>query len=133
VWRAARSVLVFMLIVVLGLAFGVLILTGISSQSGSLTGHLQDAADEIQGWLEDLGVNAHTAQSAKDDAGSSVSDGFSALIDGLETGNQRARVAGGVPRFHRAQPLLPGQGRATDQGLGRAPSRRSRGRGEHDR
>jgi predicted PurR-regulated permease PerM len=84
--RAAGAVLVFVLILVLGVAFGVLVLGGISSESGSLTGHLQEAADEIQGWLEDLGVDSDSAESAKDDASSSVSDGFHALVDGLKTG-----------------------------------------------
>jgi putative heme transporter len=84
--RAVGSVLVFVLILVLGIAFGVLVLNSITAESGSLTGQLQDAADQIQGWLEDLGVNTDTANSAKDDASSSVSDGFHALIDGLETG-----------------------------------------------
>jgi putative heme transporter len=84
--RAAGSVLVFVLILVLGMAFGVLVLNSITSESGTLTGHLQDAAEQIQGWLEDLGVNTDTAESAKDDASSSVSDAFHALIDGLETG-----------------------------------------------
>jgi putative heme transporter len=84
--RAAGAVLVFVLILVLGVAFGVLVLGGISSESGSLTGHLRDAADEIQGWLEDLGVDSDSAESAKDDASSSVSDGFHALVDGLKTG-----------------------------------------------
>lgn len=84
--RAAGSVLVFLLILALAVGFGLLILSGISSESGSLSGHLRDAADKIQGWLTDLGVSADTAESAKDDASSSVKDGFHALIDGLETG-----------------------------------------------
>jgi predicted PurR-regulated permease PerM len=84
--RAAATLLVFVLILVLGVLFGVLVLKGITSESGSLTGHLQDAAGKMQGWLEDLGVNTDTASSAQNDASSSVSNGFHALIDGLETG-----------------------------------------------
>jgi len=116
--RAAGSVLVFVLVLVLGLAFGVLVLNGITSQSGSLTGHLQDAADEIQGWLENLGVNADTAESAKDDASSSVSGGFHGTHRRPRDRHQRARVHSGVPRLHRAQPLLPTQGRTPGSGLG---------------
>ena len=77
--------LVSVVILVLGMAFEVLVLNGITSESGSLTGQLQGPADEIQGWLEDLGVNPDTANGARDQASSSLSDGFHALMDGLET------------------------------------------------
>jgi predicted PurR-regulated permease PerM len=84
--RALATVLVFLLILGLGGAFGVVVLNGITSESANLSGHLRDAADEVQGWLEDLGVSADTAESTKDDASSSASDGFHALLNGLGTG-----------------------------------------------
>jgi hypothetical protein len=130
---AAGSVLVFVLNVVLGLAFGVLILTGISSQSGSLTGHLQDASDEIQGLARGPGRQCAHRPERQGRCELVCQRRLPRAHRRPRDRHQRARVAGGVPRFHRAQPLLPGQGRATDQGLGRAPSRRSRSRGEHDR
>jgi putative heme transporter len=84
--RAAGAALVFLLIAVLGALILVMILTGIGNQTGNLTDKLQDAAHKIQGWLEDVGVSADSAQHANDDASSSVSSGFHALVNGLETG-----------------------------------------------
>jgi putative heme transporter len=84
--RAAGAAIVFVLILALAAGLTVMILGGISSQSGNLTSRLQDAAHKIQGWLEDVGVSHGTAQRAQGDASSSVSSGFHALIDGLETG-----------------------------------------------
>ena len=52
-----------------------MVVAGISSQADDLTSRLQGAADEIQGWLEDLGVSASSAESAQEDASASVSDG----------------------------------------------------------
>lgn len=71
---------------VLGALIFLMVVAGISSQADDLTSNLQGAADEIQGWLEDLGVSASSAESAQEDASASVSDGFHALLDGVSTG-----------------------------------------------
>ena len=84
--RGAGTAIVFLLIIVLGALVTVLILAGVSSQSGDLTSDLQKGADKIQGWLQDLGIDQETAQQANDDASSSTSDAFHALLDGLGTG-----------------------------------------------
>ena len=70
----------------LGALIFLMVVAGISSQADDLTSRLQGAADEIQGWLEDLGVSASSAESAQEDASASVSDGFHALLDGVSTG-----------------------------------------------
>ena len=63
---------------------------GISSQADELTSNPQGAADEIQGWGEDLSVSASSAESAKEDASASVRHGFHALPDGVRTGTTRS-------------------------------------------
>ena len=84
--RGAGTAIVFLLIIVLGALVMVLIMAGVSSQSGDLTSDLQKGADKIQGWLQDLGIDQDTAQKANDDGSSSTSDAFHALLDGLGTG-----------------------------------------------
>lgn len=84
--RLLGTGLVFLAVVVVGAAVFVLILAGVAKEAGSLTSNLKDAAAEIQGWLEDLGIDKDTAQKANDGASSSSSDAFHALLDGLGTG-----------------------------------------------
>ncbi len=84
--RGAGAAIVFLLVAALALLFGVLILSSISSETASVTAHLQGAAKEIEGWLRDLGVDTGKAANANADASSSASDGFHALVNGLRTG-----------------------------------------------
>ena len=84
--RALAAILLLVALVALGAGFVVLIIGGITSQSSDLSGHLSDATDTIQGWLEDLGVDPGKAQSANDDASSSVSSSVSGLLQGVVSG-----------------------------------------------
>ena len=84
--RGLGTLIVLLGIVVLGLVVFVAVMAGISSQTDDLTANLRGAADEIEGWLADLGVSQSSAEAAKEDASSSLSDAFHALIDGLGTG-----------------------------------------------
>jgi predicted PurR-regulated permease PerM len=84
--RALAAILVLVALVALGIGFVLLIIGGITSQSGDLSGHLSDAKDTIEGWLKDLGVDPSTAKSAKDDASSSVSSTVSGLLHGVVSG-----------------------------------------------
>ena len=84
--RGAGTAIVLLLIVVAGIAVTVMVLSGISSQTDSLTAKLSDGAAKLQGWLADAGVDKDTAQHAKDDASSSASSAFHALIGGLGKG-----------------------------------------------
>ena len=84
--RAAGAALVFLGLLVLGAAFVVMIVGGISSQASDLAPKLAQGADKIQGWLQDLGVSSDSAQQANSDAGSGLSDGFHALVTGVATG-----------------------------------------------
>jgi putative heme transporter len=81
--RAAGAVLVFLLIVAVAAAVGLIVLTGIASQADSLSERLREGASEIESLARDLGVKAHTAAHAKAGADSSVSDAFQALTHGL--------------------------------------------------
>jgi predicted PurR-regulated permease PerM len=84
--RGAATALVFIAVLVAGVAVAVGVLAGIASEAKSLSGDLQGAVDKAQGWLQDAGVSADKAQSAGDDASSTVSSAFQALLHGLGRG-----------------------------------------------
>jgi len=84
--RGLGAGLLLLSIVVLGAGFVVLIVGGITSQSGDLSAHLSDAKNTIEGWLKDLGVDPSTAGDAKNDASSSVSTSVSTLLQGIAGG-----------------------------------------------
>jgi predicted PurR-regulated permease PerM len=81
--RGIGAGLVFLAIIVIGLAVGVLILAGIASQADALSERLHEGATEAESWLRDLGVKATTAADANAHASASVSAGFQALTHGL--------------------------------------------------
>jgi predicted PurR-regulated permease PerM len=84
--RGAGAALVLLLIVVAGAGIALLVLSGISAQSGDINAQLQAAASTIEGWLKDLGVNSQTAAQAKSDASGSLSSAFHFLLGGLGAG-----------------------------------------------
>jgi putative heme transporter len=84
--RGAGAALVFLAIVVVGIAVGVIVLAGIASQADSLSERLQAGANKIASWATDLGVDSSTAQDANEHASASVSGGFKALTEGLGAG-----------------------------------------------
>jgi putative heme transporter len=84
--RGAATALVFVTVLVVGIALAVGVLAGITSEAKGLQGDLQGAVDKIQGWLQDAGVSADKAQSAGDDASSGVSSAFHTLLQGVGKG-----------------------------------------------
>ena len=84
--RGAGATIVFLAIVAIGIAVGVVVLTGIASQADSLSEKLQAGANEIESWAKDLGVDSATAKDANQHASASVSAGFQALTEGLVAG-----------------------------------------------
>jgi putative heme transporter len=84
--RGAAAGLLLLSLVVLGAGFVVLIVGGITSQTGDLSSHLSNAKDTIEGWLKDLGVDPSKAKDAKNDASSSVSSSVSTLLQGVAGG-----------------------------------------------
>ena len=84
--RGAGATIVFLAIVAIGIAVGVVVLTGIASQADSLSEKLQAGANEIESWAKDLGVDSATAKDANQHASASVSAGFQALTEGVVAG-----------------------------------------------
>jgi putative heme transporter len=81
--RAVGAGIVFLAIIAVGAAVGVMILAGIASEADGLSERLREGASEIESLVHDLGVNATTAADANSDAGASISAGFEALTHGL--------------------------------------------------
>ena len=81
--RGLGAGLVLLLIVLLAIAVGYIVLTGIASQADSLSARLQEGAAEIESWAKDLGVKAPTASQANSDAGASISGAYQALTHGV--------------------------------------------------
>jgi predicted PurR-regulated permease PerM len=84
--RGAGAAIVLLLVVVAGALIALLVLGGISAQSGEIGKQLQSAATKVEGWLKDLGVNSQSAADAKSDASSSISSAFHFLLGGLGAG-----------------------------------------------
>jgi predicted PurR-regulated permease PerM len=84
--RLAGAVLVLVAIVLLGALVVFVVLAGITSQLGSIGSQLDEAKSTIAGWLDDIGVDMNTAQSATADASSSTSGAAGALLSGLGAG-----------------------------------------------
>jgi predicted PurR-regulated permease PerM len=84
--RGPAAALVLLGVLALGLLIVVLLLAGVTSQAPELQKSLHSAVDKVQGWLTDAGVSTSKAQSAGDDASSSVSDAFHALLKGVGSG-----------------------------------------------
>ncbi len=81
--RLLAAVLVLVGLIALAIAATVVIITGITGESSSITGHLDSAKDTIAGWLKDLGLDPSKADAAKSDASKGVSDSAGALLNGL--------------------------------------------------
>jgi predicted PurR-regulated permease PerM len=73
------------------LAAGVVfvVLAGITSELDGIGAYLSDAKDTLARWAHDLGVDSDTAQSAKQDASSTVTSAVSALLSGVAGGLKR--------------------------------------------
>jgi predicted PurR-regulated permease PerM len=84
--RGAATAIVFLTVLVAGVAVAVGVIAGITSEAKGLEGNLQGAVNKIQGWLQDAGASADKAQSAGDSASSAVSSAFHTLLHGLGTG-----------------------------------------------
>jgi putative heme transporter len=87
--RGLGAALVLLLIVCAGVLAAYLVLTGISSETSGISKHLTAGADEIEGWLKDLGVSDGKAEAANSDVSSGASNSFDALIDGVVGGIEK--------------------------------------------
>jgi predicted PurR-regulated permease PerM len=84
--RPVGAILLLVALILLGALVVYVVLAGITSQSGDLSSHLDDAKNTIEGWLKDLGVDPDKAKQAKQDASSTASQAVSALLGGLAGG-----------------------------------------------
>ena len=81
--RGIGAGLVLVAIVIIAMAVGYIVLTGIASQAESLSARLHEGADQIESWAHSLGVKAPTAADANSEASASISAGFQALTQGV--------------------------------------------------
>jgi predicted PurR-regulated permease PerM len=84
--RGGGAAVVLLGVIAAGALIVVLLLSGVTSQADELEKTLKSAVDKAQGWLKDAGVSESSAQSAGDDASSSVSSAFHALLEGVGAG-----------------------------------------------
>jgi predicted PurR-regulated permease PerM len=84
--RGIGAALLMLALVAIGTGMALMIIGGITGEASAVAGHLSDAKDTIAGWLEDLGVDPSKADAAKDQASVGVSNGVSALLDGVAAG-----------------------------------------------
>ncbi len=87
--RGIGAAVVMLMIIAAAFAVGLMVLTGIASQAAGLSARLQEGAHELQSWAQSLGVKAPTAADANSHAGSSVSEAFGALTQGVLGGVDR--------------------------------------------
>lgn len=84
--RIAGTILMLLAIIAVGVVVFYAILSGITSETEGLKGHLGDATDKIKGWLDDLGVDPSTASNAASDAKSTATDSVGKLLHGAAEG-----------------------------------------------
>ena len=84
--RPIAAILVLLMIVALGVGMVVMVVTGITGQSGDITSQLDGAKDTIAGWLKDLGLDPSKADAAKADATNGITQSGDALLNGIAIG-----------------------------------------------
>jgi putative heme transporter len=86
VQRGLGAVLLMVSMVALGAGVVLVVLAGITSQSGDISSHLTEAKNTLEGWLKDLGVDPKQASDANKAASSSASTTVSTLLEGVASG-----------------------------------------------
>ena len=86
--RAAGAFLVLLGFLALGVLILALVLGGIVSESDEIKSSTSAAADKIQSWLEDAGVDSSGASSANENVSTGVPDTISTFVTGLGTAVQ---------------------------------------------
>jgi predicted PurR-regulated permease PerM len=87
--RGLGSALLMLAIIAVGVGMFLMIVLGITGESSSIADHLASAQSKLTGWLHDLGLDPSKAEDARKSAADGVSNGFSALIDGVLAGVAR--------------------------------------------
>ncbi len=81
--RALGAALVLLGFVALGVVIVLLVVGGIVGQESEIKSAVNGAADTIQGWLEDAGVDEAGAASANENTSKGVADTLSTFVSGL--------------------------------------------------
>jgi predicted PurR-regulated permease PerM len=81
--RAAGAALVLLGLIAIAILVIVLVIGGITSQLDDIKANSGAAAEKVEGWLEDAGVDSAGASSATETTKTSVSTGLSTLIHGF--------------------------------------------------
>jgi predicted PurR-regulated permease PerM len=84
--RGIAAALVFLGFIIVGALVVWMILRGVGTETSSISGELSSGKDKIAGWLNDLGVDHATTDTAKSDASNAVSSIVPALLNGLGAG-----------------------------------------------
>ena len=92
--RALGAALILLAIIAIGAGITLMIVNGITGQSGAIGGHLDGAKDTFAGWLTDLGLDPSKAEEAKSNASAAATDSVSALLDGLTASIDRLSSLG---------------------------------------
>jgi predicted PurR-regulated permease PerM len=81
--RAAGAILVLLGFIALGVVILLLVLGGLVAQADTIEGHLNDAADKAQSWIEDAGVDEPGASSAKENVSNGIGSTISTFVKGF--------------------------------------------------
>jgi predicted PurR-regulated permease PerM len=84
--RAAGALFVLLGLVALAVVLALLVVNGIKGQSAEISQAVSAAMDNIQGWIEDAGVNASGAESATSSVEQSVPDIIDTFVSGVADG-----------------------------------------------
>ena len=84
--RAAGAGIVLLGLIALGVVIALLVLGGLYEQSSEIKAAASEAADKVQGWLDDAGVQ--NVDQVKDDAKSGTSQTGATLLQGVTKGIQ---------------------------------------------
>jgi predicted PurR-regulated permease PerM len=92
--RAVAAALVLLSVVAICVVIVVLVVGGITSQSAEIGAQAGAAADKVNGWLQDVGLNAQGADQTTDAATSATPPAISTLVHGvLRTASGLASLA----------------------------------------
>jgi putative heme transporter len=84
--RALGALIVLLGLAALGVVILLLVIGGIVGESGKISAAIGMAADKIQSWMQDLGVDSSAASSANANVSSSVPSIISTFVHGVATG-----------------------------------------------
>jgi predicted PurR-regulated permease PerM len=84
--RTVGTLIVFVACIVLGVLVTLAVLGGVKDQVPSISSHLHGALNKIEGSLTDAGINTNTADTATQDASSSINDAVKTLLNGIAFG-----------------------------------------------